>query len=193
MKIKINLTKIKGACRLALQGKNGIKECLVIPLDSIGLVHQNNSVYINLYAFELKDKKGQSHFIKQVFTVEQLDSLTDAERNIVIGGIKADQFSGSLPSSGIMRNGRLYQSERLVTRMREKGLFSLPTVVKSDAMRVTEFSKEHLLKSALKHKNKTSLFYINLAEEILLWTGYNLSPEFCRILQGFPKKWLKQK
>jgi len=106
---------------------------------------------------------------------------------------KYSLFSGSLPSSGMMRNGKLYLSARLSFRMREKDLFSLPTVVKSDGRRVTQFSQSSLLKSALKHKNKTNLFGINLAEEILLLTGLDLSPNLCRLIQGFPKNWLENK
>jgi hypothetical protein len=84
MQIKINLTKLTGACVRTLKGASGNeKQCIIIPLDS-GLVMQDGKVYIIAQAFELTNKKGQSHFLKRKIEPEERLNYNDLQ---VIGGI----------------------------------------------------------------------------------------------------------
>lgn len=96
----------------------------------------------------------------------------------------------SLPLSGTMRNGKCYQSERLVSRMRGKDFLSLPTPTKSDGMRIFEFSIESLLKRANKKSCKLTTFNLNLVEWAVLNYGVKPSPDFYRAMMGFPPDWL---
>lgn len=83
--IKINLTKLAGSCVREMKGQSGtVKKCIIIPLDS-GLVIEDKGVYLKLQAFELKDKKGQSHFLKRKIHTEENITYNDLP---VIGGIK---------------------------------------------------------------------------------------------------------
>lgn len=83
--IKINLTKLTGACVRTLTGKTGTaKPCLIIPLDA-GLTIEKDSVYLKLKAFELTVKNGQTHFLKREVHPEEHINYNELP---VIGGIK---------------------------------------------------------------------------------------------------------
>lgn len=93
--LRIALTKIKGAKVMDIEGKTCTKRCVVIPIDSDeGTVQDSyegkmdglpttkflNDVYLNLTAFEFKEKKyGQSHGIKASFSKKKLERTTEEE------------------------------------------------------------------------------------------------------------------
>lgn len=93
--LRIALTKIKGAKVMDIEGKTCTKRCVVIPIDSEeGTVQDSyegkmdglpttkflNDVYLNLTAFEFKEKKyGQSHGIKASFSKKKLERTTEEE------------------------------------------------------------------------------------------------------------------
>lgn len=93
--LRIALTKIKGAKVMDIEGKTCTKRCVVIPIDSDeGTVQDSyegkmdglpttkflNDVYLNLTAFEFKEKKyGQSHGIKASFSRKKLERTSEEE------------------------------------------------------------------------------------------------------------------
>lgn len=93
--LKIALTKIKGAKVMDIEGKTCTKRCVVIPIDSDeGTVQDSyegkidglpttkflNDVYLNLTAFEFKEKKyGQSHGIKASFSRKKMERTSEEE------------------------------------------------------------------------------------------------------------------
>lgn len=103
--LRIALTKIKGAKVMDIEGKTCTKRCVVIPIDSEdGTVQDSyegkidglpttkflNDVYLNLTAFEFKEKKyGQSHGIKASFSKKKLERTTEEE-------LKAMPFVGNM-------------------------------------------------------------------------------------------------
>lgn len=83
--IKINLTKLPGSCVRTMRGQSGAeKPCIIIPLDS-GLVVEDKGCYLLLQTFELKEAKGQTHFLKRKIHSSEALSYNDLP---VIGGIK---------------------------------------------------------------------------------------------------------
>lgn len=103
--LRIALTKIKGAKVMDIEGKTCTKRCVVIPIDSEeGTVQDSyegkidglpttkflNDVYLNLTAFEFKEKKyGQSHGIKASFSKKKLERTSEEE-------LKAMPFVGNM-------------------------------------------------------------------------------------------------
>lgn len=103
--LRIALTKIKGAKVMDIEGKTCTKRCVVIPIDSDeGTVQDSyegkidglpttkflNDVYLNLTAFEFKEKKyGQSHGIKASFSKKKLERTSEEE-------LKAMPFVGNM-------------------------------------------------------------------------------------------------
>lgn len=89
--IKIDLLKLQGAFVQALQGKTGIKRCLVIPIDECkGLFVGEKGCYLNMTAFALQEPKyNDTHCIKVSLSQEERKRLTEAERNAIpiIGGL----------------------------------------------------------------------------------------------------------
>jgi hypothetical protein len=93
--LKIALTKLKGAKVMEVEGKTCTKRCVVIPIDNDEGTVQDayettidglpsmkylGEVYLNLTAFEYKDKKfGQSHGIKASFSKKRMADLADEE------------------------------------------------------------------------------------------------------------------
>ena len=94
--IRIALTKIKGAKVMEIEGKTCKKKCVVIPIDSEegsvvnsydaktpdGLTTTKflNDVFLNLTAFEFREKKfGQTHGIKVSFSKKRMESMAEDE------------------------------------------------------------------------------------------------------------------
>ena len=81
---KINLRRLQSA-QLKLKGKNGnMVECVVIPIDANNLVRGEKGVYLDMIGFELKDRKPDrkdTHMVKQSLSKEQLEKMTDEEKN----------------------------------------------------------------------------------------------------------------
>lgn len=83
---RINLTLLKHA-RREMNGQDGKKiDCLIIPIDENNLYKGEKGVYLDLTSIEIKDKSKQApnqkdtHLIKQSFTREFYDSLTDEQK-----------------------------------------------------------------------------------------------------------------
>ena len=93
--IKINLRQLKSAIR-TMKGASGQIECLIIPIDQNHLVKGEKGVYLDMQAYELKEKKADrkdTHLVKQSLPREVFDSMTDEEKmsmpimgNLVVWG-----------------------------------------------------------------------------------------------------------
>ena len=86
LSITINIANIRGAVVRNIQGKNQAMPCVVIPIDKDTMFVGEKGVYIDLVAFPIKEEyiRGESdnrtHSIKQSFSREYRDKLSDAER-----------------------------------------------------------------------------------------------------------------
>lgn len=81
--LKLNFTQLKHSVR-KMKGASGEMDCLVIPIDLNKLYKGEKGVYLNLIAFEVKEKKGDSkdtHLLKQSFTKEERDNMTEEQVN----------------------------------------------------------------------------------------------------------------
>ncbi len=93
--IKINLRQLKSAVR-PMKGISGEVMCLIIPIDQNHLVKGEKGVYLDMQAYELKEKKGDrkdTHLIKQSFPKDVFDKMTEDEKlalpifgNLVVWG-----------------------------------------------------------------------------------------------------------
>jgi hypothetical protein len=78
---KINLLNLH-ALRKIMPGKVGPVECLVIPIEKNKLFVGEKGVYLDLIAFEIENKKGDSkdtHLIKQSFSKEVREKMTEEQ------------------------------------------------------------------------------------------------------------------
>jgi hypothetical protein len=93
--IKINLRQLKSTIR-TMKGASGEIECLIIPINQNHLVKGDKGVYLDMQAYELKEKKADrkdTHLIKQSLPKEVFDTMTDEEKkstpilgNLVVWG-----------------------------------------------------------------------------------------------------------
>lgn len=80
--IRINLAAFKSAGVVNLQGKTGVKKCLVIPIEENHLYHGNKGVYADFIGwYNEKLSNGTTHLIKQSFSKEIRNSMSQDERN----------------------------------------------------------------------------------------------------------------
>jgi len=78
---KINLTQFKHAIR-KMQGRSGMMDCLVIPIDENNFVRGEKGIYLNLIGYELKEKKdNQTHLVKQSFSKEEYASMSQSKKD----------------------------------------------------------------------------------------------------------------
>jgi len=80
--VKVNLRQLKSAIR-TMKGASGDVECLVIPIVQNHLVKGEKGIYLDMTGFELKEKKADrkdTHLIKQAFTKEVFDAMTDEQK-----------------------------------------------------------------------------------------------------------------
>lgn len=78
---KINLTQFKHAIR-KMQGRSGMMDCLVIPIDENNFVRGEKGIYLDLIGYELKEKKDkQTHLIKQSLPKEVYDSMEQTAKD----------------------------------------------------------------------------------------------------------------
>ena len=84
LSIKINLANLKCVVK-PMAGKSGaIQDCLIIPIEANKLIRGTQGIYLDLVAFNYKEIKRDSpdtHCIKQSFSKEFMESLTDTEKN----------------------------------------------------------------------------------------------------------------
>lgn len=65
--IKLNLRQLKSHV-MKMKGKSGMINCLVLPIEANNLFVGEKGIYIDLQAYEIKEKKSdrkQTHIIKQ--------------------------------------------------------------------------------------------------------------------------------
>ena len=78
---RINLLNLK--CSVVnMKAKNGMMDCLVIPIELNSLFKSDKGVYLDLIAFELANKKEGSkdtHIVKQSFNKEKREAMTEEE------------------------------------------------------------------------------------------------------------------
>ena len=77
--IKINLRQLKSTVR-TMKAASGDIECLIIPIDQNYLVRGEKGIYLDLQAYELKEKKADrkdTHLIKQGFPKEVFDAMPE--------------------------------------------------------------------------------------------------------------------
>lgn len=78
---KINLTQFKHVIR-KMQGKEGIVDCIVLPIDTNHFYRGEKGVYADFRGFELKEKReNQTHLVKQSYPKEVFDKMTDQEKS----------------------------------------------------------------------------------------------------------------
>lgn len=83
--IKINLRQLKSHV-MPLKGKNGMIDCLVIPIAENSLYPGEKGIYLDLQAWEIKEKKADrkdTHIIKQSYPKEVFDQLSDAQKQSI--------------------------------------------------------------------------------------------------------------
>jgi len=88
---KINLSKLKGAI-MEVKGKSEKVRCLVLPIAENKLFEGQKGLYLDLVGFEIKEQKGdnkQTHLLKQSFSKELLENMTEDQKNEVpiLGGL----------------------------------------------------------------------------------------------------------
>ena len=107
---KLNLLQLN-AVRKMITGQLGPVECLVIPIEKNKLFVGEKGVYLDLIAFEIENKKGDSkdtHLIKQSFNKEKREKMTDVELKAlpILGNLQVwgDQIESELVSSPELQN-----------------------------------------------------------------------------------------
>lgn len=101
LSIKLNLQNLKCACRFE-KSKSGLVECLIIPLEANYLFKGDKGIYLDLSAFELKEKKdNRTHLIKQQMPKDVFKAMTDEEkRNTpILGDVTTWEHSEAEPVS----------------------------------------------------------------------------------------------
>lgn len=83
--IKINLRQLKSHI-MPMKGKDGMINCIVIPIAENSLFVGEKGVYLDMQAWEIKEKKAdrkQTHIIKQSYPKEIFDQLSDAQKQAI--------------------------------------------------------------------------------------------------------------
>ena len=99
--IKINLRQLKSAVR-TMKSASGEIECLIIPINQNHLIKGEKGIYIDMQAYELKEKKADrkdTHLIKQGFPKEVFDTMTDEEKKTtpILGNLVVWGYSEPAP------------------------------------------------------------------------------------------------
>jgi hypothetical protein len=90
--VKINLTQFHSVIKTMPTQSGDLIECVVLPIGKNHFFKGDKGVYVDLIAFELKQKKEgikDTHSIKQSFPKDYLDKLSQDEKNALpfIGGL----------------------------------------------------------------------------------------------------------
>lgn len=99
--IKINLRQLKSAVR-TMKSASGEIECLIIPINQNHLIKGEKGIYIDMQAYELKEKKADrkdTHLIKQGFPKEVFEAMTDEEKKTtpILGNLVVWGYSEPAP------------------------------------------------------------------------------------------------
>lgn len=80
--MSLDLMKFKNAGITSLtSSKTGnAKRCIIIPIEDNDLVVNEHGVSVNLIAFPFAGKETQTHLIKQSFTKEKRDAMTEEQK-----------------------------------------------------------------------------------------------------------------
>jgi hypothetical protein len=103
LNIKLNLRNLKCACRFE-KGNAGPVECLIIPLEANYLFKGEKGVYLDLTAFELKERKeNKTHLIKQTIPKEIFKEMTDEQKRTtpILGDVSTWEHQDSEPVSDL--------------------------------------------------------------------------------------------
>lgn len=103
LNIKLNLQNLNCVCRFE-KGKSGPVECLIIPLEANHLFKGTKGVYLDLTAFELKEKKeNKTHLVKQQFPKDVFKAMTDEQKKAtpILGDVSVWEHTESEPVSDL--------------------------------------------------------------------------------------------
>ena len=81
--IKVNLRQLKNTIKSFKKQDGSMVDCLVIPITDNHLFKGEKGIYLDLSAFEIKNKKTDSkdtHLVKQSLPKEVFDKLTDEQK-----------------------------------------------------------------------------------------------------------------
>jgi hypothetical protein len=80
--IKVTLSQLKHSIQ-KFKGSTGVVDCLVIPIDINKLYRGEKGIYLDMVAFEVKEKKEgnkDTHIIKQSFSKDDRDKMTEDQQ-----------------------------------------------------------------------------------------------------------------
>ena len=103
LNIKLNLQNLHCACRYE-KGVAGPVECLIIPLEKNHLFKGEKGVYLDLTAFELKERKeNKTHLIKQTLPKEVFKAMTDEQKRAtpILGDVSVWEHTEAEPISNL--------------------------------------------------------------------------------------------
>ncbi len=81
--IKVNLRQLKNTIKPFKKQDGSTVDCLVIPINDNHLFKGEKGIYLDLAAFEIKNKKTDSkdtHLVKQSLPKEVFEKLTDDQK-----------------------------------------------------------------------------------------------------------------
>ncbi|PXX96893.1 hypothetical protein DF185_19835 [Marinifilum breve] len=91
--IKINLRQLESFVRTYNGEKSGKQECLVIPIDNNHLFRGEKGLYLNVRAFEIKNKSADNkskdtHLLKQDLPKEVYEKMSKEQKEAmaILGG-----------------------------------------------------------------------------------------------------------
>lgn len=101
LNIKLNLQNLHTICRFE-KGVAGPVECLIIPIEKNHLFKGEKGVYLDLTAFELKEKKeNKTHLVKQQFPKDVFKAMTEEQKRAtpILGDISTWEHTEADPIS----------------------------------------------------------------------------------------------
>jgi len=101
LSIKLNLQNLHCACRFE-KGVAGPVECLIIPLEKNHLFKGEKGIYLDMSAFELKEKKdNQTHLVKQQLPKDIFKAMTDEQKKAtpILGNVSTWEHTEADPVS----------------------------------------------------------------------------------------------
>ncbi len=107
--IKLNLTQFASVIK-PMTGKDGKSvDCVVLPIDKNHFFRGEKGVYVDIIAFELKQKKEgikDTHSLKQSFPKDYLEKLSQDEKNALpfLGGLIVWDESPASEKAPVVQN-----------------------------------------------------------------------------------------
>jgi len=101
LNVKINLQNLHCVCRFE-KGAAGPVECLIIPLEKNHLFKGEKGIYLDMTAFELKEKKdNQTHLIKQSLPKDVYSKMTEEQKKAapILGNLSTWEHKEADPVS----------------------------------------------------------------------------------------------